>query len=118
MPNALSVARVLSVIACIAPVLACAGASVPVTTELPPPPAPPPEPAPPPPARATPVPAAVTPALGIECAFRPQGLSAKAGESILVRCAPCAPTAASAWGTDYYSEDSSVCIAAMHDGVL
>ena len=60
------------------------------------------------------------PALSVDCATKMRDVGVKdknLGASFSVTC-PAKCTGATAWGTDTYTTDSSVCMAAIHAGVI
>ena len=61
--------------------------------------------------------AAATGPQTIECGTNAQGMAGATGTVITVAC-PAGCGARTAWGTDVYSDDSSVCTAAIHAGVI
>ena len=56
-------------------------------------------------------------AAAISCVQNAQGLTGGTGTQLTVAC-PAGCGAAAAWGNDVYSDDSSVCTAAIHAGVI
>jgi hypothetical protein len=60
------------------------------------------------------------PGISVECATKMRDVNAKdknIGATFTVAC-PAKCAGATAWGTDTYTTDSSVCVAAIHAGVI
>lgn len=53
----------------------------------------------------------------LECGTAANSIEADVGTSLIVSC-PAACNASSVWGTDVYTDDSSICSAAAHAGVI
>lgn len=56
-------------------------------------------------------------ALNVSCTDSVNGLNKKAAKSFSVVC-PVNCKTGSVWGTDMYTTDSSICVAAVHAGVI
>jgi hypothetical protein len=62
--------------------------------------------------------AGAQPPLTIDWGYVPADLRGRNGEQFTFNCAPNGSLAATVWGTDVYTDDSSVCKAAVHAGVI
>jgi hypothetical protein len=72
-----------------------------------------PPPPPPPPAEGA---VATGGAIDAGCSYNASQIPRELGETVQVRCPPDCPENGSLWGTDVYTADSSICLAAVHAG--
>jgi len=81
---------------------------------------PPPPPLPPPPAGAPPPPAPppAGPALPATWGTQADQWRGQNGKRHTLTCPPGGPTGGRLWGTDIYTDDSSICLAAVHAGLI
>jgi cobalamin biosynthesis Co2+ chelatase CbiK len=66
---------------------------------------------------ATAEPSAPSTVVALACADTAQGIAGPTGTTVTVSC-PAGCTSGSIWGTDVYTDDSTVCRAAQHAGVI